>query len=227
MMMFAIHHTRKQWDPLPTAYKLQQLEQLYVEVEGRQPNEIELAQLASMSRGEVRRLKNMLALPEHFREELMSEGEKPRSQQRLTVDHVLEATRGARALRQRGVIDADLERNLTEAVVGKFRAGALTSTVEPRQLARMARAVEREEITPRAVSLVVERLISNPAYTIADAFNDSVARADKEHGIESLARRLSEALREDVASADQVGEKLMEALDSLREVIDEIHRRFG
>lgn len=226
MMMFAIHHTRKQWDPLPTAYKLQQLEDLYFDVEGRRPNEIELAQLASMARGEVRRLKNMLALPEHFRNELMEEGEKPRSEQKLTVDHVLEATRGAKALRQRGVIDHVVEARLTEAVVDKFREGTLKSTVEPRQLARMARAVEREEVQPRTVSRVVDRLIEDPAYTITAAFNDSVARADVEHNVEVQVRRLHEGLVAQILEAPEIGKKLMEALKELESVIVEARRRF-
>ncbi|WP_454860109.1 ParB/RepB/Spo0J family partition protein [Promicromonospora soli] len=227
MMMFAIHHTRKQWDPLPTAYKLQQLEDLYFQVEGRRPNEAALAQLASISRGEVRRLKNMLALPEHFRAELMEEGEKPRSEQRLTVDHVLEATRGARTLRQRNVIDESTANNLTEAIVDKFRHGTLTSTVEPRQLARMARAVERKEVTSSAVARAVDRLIVEPSYTIGDAFKDSVARADLEHTVEMQVRRLRDQLRGEVLGASEVGPRLLGALDELTEVVAAIQRRFG
>lgn len=63
MMMFAIHNARKDWDPLPTAYKLRDLEEEFHQRQGRQPNEGELAEIASMSRGEVRRLRQLLALP--------------------------------------------------------------------------------------------------------------------------------------------------------------------
>lgn len=224
MMMFAIHHTRQQWDPLPTAYKLRQLERLYVETEGRQPSEAELAQLASMGRGEVRRLRNMLALPQHFQDELLSEGEKPRSEQRLTVDHVLEATRGAQALRKRSVIDVSTERALTEAIVEKFRQGTLTSTVEPRQLAKMARAVEREEISPPAVRAVVRRIIEDPAYTIRRAFDDSVARIDYEHTLESQVRRVTEKLS-GAEAEEEIGERLRDALDELARVVSRLLRR--
>jgi len=64
MMMFAIHNARS--DPFPTAVKLRQLEHLYERNEGRAPTESELAQLASLSRGEVRRLKNILGLPKEY-----------------------------------------------------------------------------------------------------------------------------------------------------------------
>lgn len=48
MMMFAIHNARKDWDPLPTAYKLRDLENLFQKRHGRQPKESELAELASL-----------------------------------------------------------------------------------------------------------------------------------------------------------------------------------
>src|SRR5574341_47899 len=66
MMMFAIHNTRKDWDPLPTAYKLRELEQEFTRRHKRAPNELELAELASIERGEVRRLKKLLGLPEDY-----------------------------------------------------------------------------------------------------------------------------------------------------------------
>jgi ParB family chromosome partitioning protein len=105
MMMFAIHHARKDWDPLPTALKLQDLENEFTKRNGRKPNEEQLAGLASLSRGEVRRLRKLLALPESYREDLLKELDKPRSEQVLTVDHVLEATMAASLLRKRGIVD--------------------------------------------------------------------------------------------------------------------------
>jgi ParB family chromosome partitioning protein len=93
MMMFAIHNSRKDWDPLPTAYKLRDLQGEFTKRNSRPPTEAELAELASLSRGEVRRLRQLLALPETYRGELMDELKKPHSEQVITVDHVLETTR--------------------------------------------------------------------------------------------------------------------------------------
>ena len=84
MMMFAIHHARKDWDPLPTALKLQDLEREFEKQHGRKPTELQLSGLASLLRGEVRRLKKLLALPAIYREELLRELDKPRSEQVLT-----------------------------------------------------------------------------------------------------------------------------------------------
>ena len=85
MMMFAIHHARKDWDPLPTALKLDELEREFQRRHKKRPTEKELAGLASMSRGEVRRLKKLLNLPRGYRDELLKELQKPKNEQALTV----------------------------------------------------------------------------------------------------------------------------------------------
>ena len=220
MMMFAIHNTRKQWDPLPTAFKLRDLEELYVENEGARPTESQLAQVASITRGEVRRLKAMLALPEHYLDELMGEAEKPRVEQTLTVDHVLEATRGAQALRKRDIIDGSTEKMLTEAIVDKYRTGVVGNTVEPRKLAKIARAVERDELPPAVAARVVQRLIDEPTYSVERAFDDSVARIDYEHTLEQQADRLSEKLESELPGP--FGEELTAALQRLKSALSRV-----
>jgi ParB family transcriptional regulator, chromosome partitioning protein len=184
MMMFAIHNARRDWDPLPTALKLQELEAEFTKRQGRTPTEVELAELASLSRGEVRRLKNLLRLPKSYLDELMLELKKPRSQQVITVDHALEATRRAAALRKRHLIDAKEEDELRRAILTKFRSKVIDNTVAPRQLARIARAVEREEGPMAVARRVTKKLIEDPAYSIKDAFSGSVEQVDFEHTIE-------------------------------------------
>ncbi len=172
MMMFAIHHARKDWDPLPTALKLQDLEDEFTKRNGRKPNEKQLAGLASLSRGEVRRLKKLLALPESYRDDLLKELDKPRSEQVLTVDHVLEATTAASLLRKRGVVDDKTEDQRRKAIISKFRTKVINNTVAPRKLARMARAVERNELPLVTAKQVVRKFIDSPTYDIDSAFRD-------------------------------------------------------
>lgn len=222
MMMFAIHNARRDWDPLPTAMKLGQLELEFEERQGRKPTEEELAGAASMKRSEVRRLRNMLALPEKYRDELMGELQKPRTDQVLTVDHVLEATRGAAALTKRKVITPKEEGALVEAIVDKFRTKVVDNTVAPRQLVRMARAVQRNEIPSKAARDVTLRLIKEPKYTIAQAFTTSVEHVDFEHGVEQLVDRLTKALEEHRQRKYEVGDGLAESLRTLSKTI----RRF-
>lgn len=219
MMMFAIHNARRDWDPLPTAYKLRELETEFTRRQRRPPKEAELAELASLSRGEVRRLKNLLGLPQPLLNELMMELEKPRSQQVITVDHVLEATRGAASLRKRDVIDRAEEEELRQAILDKFRSKVIASTVDPRDLARIARAVEREEVPVEVARRVTERLIADPDYSIKDAFAASVEQVDFEHSIEQSSDRLLQKLADHEARGYELGDSLRTSLDRLDRAI--------
>jgi ParB family chromosome partitioning protein len=223
MMMFAIHNARRDWDPLPTALKLQELEDEFKRRHQRIPNEIELAGLASISRGEVRRLRSLLGLPKRYRNELLRELEKPQSQQRLTVDQVLETTRGVAALRKREIVPDDAsEDELRRAIILKFRAGTINSTVDPRKLARIARAVERDEISRAAARRVVGRLIEKPEYTIDDAFRESVEQVDFEHEVGQIADRLTGRLLEHERRGYELSESLRSSLKALRLTINRI-----
>jgi ParB family transcriptional regulator, chromosome partitioning protein len=196
MMMFAIHNARRDWDPLPTALKLEELEKEFRRRNSRRPTESELAGIASLSRGVIRRLKKLLNLPAPYRQELMQELEKPRSKQIITVDHVLEATKAGEALRKRGLVDEKEEDELRRAIIGKFRTKVIFNTVAPRKLVRLAQAVGREEVRSDVARRVVKKLTSQPAYSIEDAFAESVAQVDFEHSIEQLADRLIARLEE-------------------------------
>jgi ParB family chromosome partitioning protein len=215
MMMFAIHHARKDWDPLPTALKLEDLEKEFHSKQGRHPSEAELAGLASMSRGEIRRLKKLLALPETYRKELLKELEKPRSEQVLTVDQVLEATTAANALRKREVLTSKGEDDLRRAIIQKFRSRVESNTVAPRLLAKLARGVQRNEVPLAVARRVSEKLIKDPAYSISDAFRDSVEQSDFEHSLEQLAERIREKLTEHEKRGYQMSEKLLGTLRAL------------
>jgi ParB family transcriptional regulator, chromosome partitioning protein len=208
MMMFAIHNARKDWDPLPTAKKLEELEAEFFKRNGRTPTEKELSGIASLAIGMIRRLKKLLSLPIALRDELMAELEKPRQNQEITVDQVLEATKGAEALRKKSVINVKEEEELRSALIDKFRKKVIINTVSPRKLVKIARAVERNDVTESNARKAITRLKNNPTYTIDQAFQDTVEQEDYEHGTEQLAERLISRLEEH----NQRGYKLPEAL---------------
>ena len=225
MMMFAIHKARSDWDPLPTALKLQQLEKVLTQQQRKPPTEEALAAAASLTRGEVRRYRRILEIPEQFKKELMGELEKPRDEQVLTVDHVLEAARGAEALRKREVIDERQERALTNAILAKFRAKIEKSTVAPRLLPKIARAVEREEVSPAKAREAIMRLIKEKEFTVDRAFKLTAAKVDFEHSVEQLVDRLSIQLEEHSQKRYSPSEELRTALRELQEIISKfLHR---
>lgn len=222
MMMFAIHNARRDWDPLPTALKLLDLEKEFRKRNGRNPSETELAGLASLSRGVIRRLKKLSGLPEQYRTELMAELEKPRSEQEITVDHVLEITRAAELLRKRDIINVGKEEHLRRALLKKVRTKVIRNTVEPRKLARIARAVQRNELPSRSAAEVVERLIRDKAYSISDAFRDTVERQDFDHSTSQLADRLITRLESHVDRGTAPRESLKKTLQKLQRLIARI-----
>lgn len=219
MMMFAIHNARRDWDPLPTALKLEELELEFSRRHKRSPTESELAGLASLTRGEVRRLKKLLALPEEYRKELLGELKKPRHEQELTVDHVLETTKGVEALRKSGVLKAAEEDALRKAILGKFRKKIIVNTVAPRMLARIARAVKRQEISLGQARSVVARLKTDPKYSIQAAFQESVEQADFEHAAEQLADRLTQKLKAHTQRRYQLSAPLRNSLQRLQDTL--------
>lgn len=217
MMMFAIHNARRDWDPLPTALKLQELEREFSKRHKRTPTEAELAGLASLSRGEVRRLKKLLGLPAEYREELLKELEKPPHLQEITVDHVLETTKGVEALRKSKIVSSVDEDNLRKVILTKFRKRVIDNTVAPRMLARMARAVAREEVPVTTARAAIARLTDEPKYSIRDAFRDSVEQADFEHSTEQLAQRLTQRIGEFAERRYGLSSSLRKALQGLQE----------
>lgn len=222
MMMFAIHNARKDWDPLPTAYKLADLEGEFTRTRGRRPTETELAELASLSRGEIRRLRKLLALPEEYREELMAELEKPRREQKLTVDHVIETQKGAAAIRKRGIVTPDEEDDLRRAIIAKFRSGIIQNTIAPRQLSRIARAVERGEVQAALAKRVIRRLIDDPKYTIEDAFEQSAESSDFQHSVEQVAGRLLTQIYEHQDRGYDLTDELRQRLEEVQRLIRRI-----
>lgn len=222
MMMFAIHNAQKDWDPLPTAMKLEELEAILTKRHGRKPTERELAELASLAIGVLRRLKKLIKLPQSYRDELMKELKKPRSKQVVKVDHVLEITRGAAALRKRGVLhDEQEEETLKQALIAKVRSKVIANTVEPRRLPRMARAVERNEVTVEAVRRIIGRLMKEPRYSIEQAFKDSVEEADNQHVTLQAAQRLTERIEYHMKERYETTPELRATLRALRQILQQ------
>ena len=220
MMMFAIHNARKDWDPLPTALKLEQLEKEYLRRYGKKPTETELAGIASLSRGTVRRLRILLQIPEFYRNLLINELEKPRSKQLITVDHVLEATKGAASLRKHSIIDEFDEDNLRTVIIEKFRTKVITDTNAPRKLIKLAQAVARKEVPQPTAKRVINKIIADPLYDIENAYKETVEQADFEHTLEQLAERLIRQLEEHEQRGYQISDSLLNVLSELAQRIE-------
>jgi ParB family transcriptional regulator, chromosome partitioning protein len=222
MMMFAIHNARKDWDPLPTAIKLEQLESEYAKRHGTNPTETEIAGLASLSRGEVRRLKKLLKLPTAYRTMLLKELEKPRSEQLITVDHVIEAGAGVESLVKQNIISPGQAEPLRRVILKKFRTGVIDSTVAPRKLVNLARAVERKEVDVPSAKAAISKLSRDKQYSISQVYKETVERADFEHSIYQTADRLIQKLEELRTRGKISNQRLKDSLATLRRLLGDI-----
>jgi ParB family transcriptional regulator, chromosome partitioning protein len=225
MMMFAIHHARKDWDPLPTALKLEELDKMFKRMHGKEATEKELAGLASMSVGEVRRLKKLLALPSEYRKELLDELEKPRAEQLLTVDHVLEASTATGALRKAQVLLPNEEEKVRRAIVEKFRNHVIKNTVAPRKLTKLARAVARKQVSIAIARKAVFNVRDREKYTIDDAYRDTVEQADFEHNLTLLTDRVQRLINEHRKRGFELSTATRKALEQLGDLIGRFLRK--
>ncbi len=224
MMMFAIHNARNDWDPLPTALKLEELEIVLSGQYGRTPTESELAGAASLTRGEVRRYRKILALPKKLKEELLDELKKPRAEQSLTVDHVIETISGVRQLYRREIVAEARQDRLIRATVDKFRNEVLTSTTEPRLFARIARSYERGEVPKKYIVSELRKYLERKKYTIQEVFENTSAIFDYEHATENLIIRLDERLNEILENEEIKSESLHEAISQIEGTIRQIKK---
>lgn len=188
MMMFAIHNARRDWDPLPTALKLKALENELSKIRGRPLTETELAASASLSRGAVRRYRKILRIPPDLQLTLLKDLEDPARKQAVSVDQVIEAVDAVETLKKVGVVEEDFERPLLDTFVEKFRTGVISSTVEPRKIGAVGRAVGRGEIHPARARTVLRRFTSHPAMTIPEVVRETIEAIERK---KSLDRTLS------------------------------------
>lgn len=217
MMMFAIHKSRKDWDPLPTAIKLKELETLLSARSGKKPTERVLAENASLSVGEVRRLKKLFGLPDDLKDELMMELAHEAPEQKLTVDQVVESRGAAMMLTKRGIINASEGDRLTRALLKKFRERVVTNTVSPRKLSKIAAAVNRGEVARGQLRSIVNSLIVDPAFTVDDAYNSTIAIEDFERSLGAVARKLMDQIDEHLRRQYRLPADLRELMAGLIE----------
>ena len=105
----------------------------------------------------------------------------------------------------------------------KFRTGVINNTVAPRKLSRIARAVERKELAISSARRVVHNIIARSAYTVDDAFRDSVEQVDFEHTLTTLIERVAKQLamhrERGFAPAADTRKALQHLADSIRDFI--------
>ena len=142
LLMYNIHALREQWDYYTIASKLTRVIELYKAEHGYEPNEIQLSEETGLTRGQIRRCRLLLDLPEQFKEMLLEELEHPKSRQKLSEDFFIEMERSLKTITKRlPEYESGLD-DIRYALVEKFREGTIQAVTDFRQLSKIATAVD-------------------------------------------------------------------------------------
>ena len=106
------------------------------------------------------------------------------------------------------------------AIVKKFKSRVEVNTVAPRLLAKLARGVQRNEVSMKVARRVADKLMTDPLYSISDAFRDSVEQSDFEHNLEQMVDRVIDQLKQHKKREYKISEGLLGTLKNLRQQIE-------
>lgn len=222
LLMFNIHALREQWDLLTIALKLPSVIELLQKKHGRPPTEKEISAETGLIQGVIRRCKLLIALPDKYKQTILSELKKPKSEQKLTEDFFIEMERSLTTV-ERSMPDlvADLgKENMREILISKYNEGTISNRVDFRQIAKIARA-DKVSVNKDLARSTLGNLFSYNKYSIESAYEDSVAFAYEERDLITRVRSVSSqlCLFEETGSVD---EDIANALIELRNVITDL-----
>jgi ParB/RepB/Spo0J family partition protein len=159
LLMFNIHALREQWDLLTIAVKLPEVLTL-LEVElGHRPTEAEIVRKTGLNRSMIRRCKLLIELPTMYRELLLDELKKPRSQQKLTEDFFIEMEKALRTV-ERTMPKAIPDKNAArDVLIAKYRNEVIKDLLDLRYLPKIAKA-EQVNFDTKAAAASLKRVFS-------------------------------------------------------------------
>jgi ParB family chromosome partitioning protein len=175
VLMYNIHALREQWDYYTIASKLERVISLYGEEHGSPPNEVTLSELTGLTRGAIRRCQLLIDLPDRFKTMLVSELEKPKSQQRLTEDFFLEMQKALKAVTRRLPEYESRIDDIRDTLVKKFRERTISAVTDFRQLSKIATAVDSLGVAHQEAKRALDKVF-NPTskVTIREAYEGTV-----------------------------------------------------
>jgi ParB/RepB/Spo0J family partition protein len=224
LLMFNIHSLREQWDYLTIANKLPRVISLHAEQHGREPNEIELSELTGLTRGQVRRCRLLLDLPEKYRSLLLEELELPKHRQKLSEDFFIEMEKSLKTVSKRVPSVMTHPDNVRDVLIKKYRAGIINNIVDFRKLSKIATAVEGLGVTEtKAKAALKEIFSSNNGVGISSVFEEQFGFIYGKRWLESHIDSMLNYLDDfDEPAEGEDAEDVKQKLRDLRDKINEI-----
>lgn len=201
LLMYNIHALREQWDYFTIASNLNRVISLLTKDLGRRPTEGDLSDATGLTRGQIRRCRLLLELPERYKAMLLQELKLPKSQQQLTEDFFIEMEKSLKAVVKRVPEYASRRNQIRDALVKKYREGLIQAVTDFRQLSKIATAIDKLGLTKTDAKRSLDRLFDPEQRTgIREAYSATVAfeYSEKEalRYVESLKAFLDDVLAE-------------------------------
>lgn len=227
LLMFNIHALREQWDYLTIANKLPRVISLYkAQHDGIEPNEIELSQITGLTRGQIRRCRILLDLPERYRRILLTELELPKGRQRLSEDFFIEMERAIRTIVNRIPSAVSNIDKVRAVLIEKYRTRKIDNVTDFRKLSKIATSVKGLGVDEFVAETAIKQIFSSKGPGIAEIFEEQFGyRYDEKkigRQVEALTNYLESIDEDSVDELDSIG--LMGPLEKLRE---ELNRLLG
>jgi ParB family transcriptional regulator, chromosome partitioning protein len=221
LLMFNIHALREQWDLLTIAMKVPRVVSLLEKELKRKPTEREISDHTGLKRSVIRRSRLLADLPSKYKEDMLDELKKPKPEQKLTEDLLIEMERALKTV-ERALPDViDNKDRVRRVLISKYQTGVIENRVHFRNVAKIARA-ERVSVSARAATHALKKLFTDNNYSIDAAFRDSVSEAYSERDIQTNAKALLDQL--DSLATGAIRKEVRLVLDKLYRRLREVLR---
>ncbi len=223
LMMFNIHALREQWDPFTIANKITKIVDLLSVQLGRTPNEIELSEETGLTRGQIRRCRLLIDLPERFKDRILDELQKPKLKQRLSEDFFIEMEASLKTVKNHVpelFMDQDID-DVRDILIKKYETDIITNIVDFRKIAKLATAHKNLQYSVDNSKQALAQIFGDNTYSIDEVYTSTVRELydDKKlvlsfHNTMQYISNLTVNERND--------ENIIRTLIELREAIDNI-----
>ena len=226
LLMYNIHALREQWDYFTIASKLDRVIKLLSKDLRRDPTEAELSEGTGLTRGQIRRCRLILNLPDRYKEDLLRELALPKSQQKLSEDFFLEMEKSLKTICRRLPEYQDQQDKIRDALVAKFRDGVISAVTDFRQLSKIASATKQLGISEKNARKALDRIFDpNNKIGIRDAYHATVEFGYNERqalrSVSALRDFLDEVIQHHKESKldDELIGELQELFQRLRKIL--------
>jgi ParB/RepB/Spo0J family partition protein len=225
LLMFNIHALREQWDYLTIANKLPSVIELFRKENGTEATESDLSEITGLTRGQIRRCRLLMDLPDQFAAMLQKELELPKHEQQLSEDFFIEMERALKTVQSRVPSAVQNLNSARHALIRKFRSGVIGNITDFRKLSKIATSVSNLGVKEANAREAIAKILDPRKETgITEVFTGQFElRYDERKislSIESVAEYLELASEDD--SPVVIGRDVKQQLLKLKTLIERI-----